>query len=167
MKKFMIMMAAILGFAASANAQSDSNMAAGLNFNVGVGNSYTNMGIGGKFQYKFAERWRGEASFNYFFKKDYVDMWDANLDVHFLIPVGDKLVVYPLAGPTLRGAKATVSFMGYSSSASSTSFGVNYGAGVEYPLTDAIKVNFEMKGVTAGSGWGTRGVFSIGAAYCF
>lgn len=163
MKKFMIMMAAILCFAVSANAQSDSKMAAGINLNVGVGNSYTNMGLGGKFQYKFAERWRGEASFNYFFKKDYVDMWDANIDVHFLIPVGESLVIYPLAGPTLRNATASV--LGFSTSESS--FGVNYGAGVEYPITDAIKVNLELKAVSAGSGWGTRGELSIGAAYCF
>lgn len=54
MKKIMILLVAILGFAASAKAQDYSKMAAGLNFNVGVGDSYTNFGLGAKYQYRFA-----------------------------------------------------------------------------------------------------------------
>lgn len=171
MKKIMILLVAILGFAASSKAQDDSKMAAGLNFNVGVGDSYTNFGLGAKYQYRFANHWRGEASFNYYFKKDFVNMWDFNLDAHYLIPV-KGVTIYPLAGLTLRGTKLTVEFgdedfyIG-SMSASETNIGINYGAGVEFPVTDAIKLNFEAKGVTCGGGWGTRGVFSIGAAYCF
>ncbi len=162
MKKIMIILAVALGFAASAKAQDDSKMAAGINLNVGVGDSYTNYGFGVKYQYKFAKHWRGEASFNYFLKKDYVSMWDINLDAHYLIPV-KKVTIYPLAGLTLRGAKASV--MGFSNT--DTNFGVNYGAGIDLPVADHFKLNLEVKGVTTGGGWGTRGVFSIGAAYCF
>lgn len=163
MKKLFIIVSTILGIGLSAKAQSDNRISTGLNFNVGVGDSYTNIGLGGKIQYQFAESWRGETSFNYFFKKDFVDMWEANLNAHYLAPIGGNFVVYLLAGPTLHNA--TVNIMNYSRS--STRLGVNYGVGVDYHIYDAIKLNLEIKGVTIGNGWGTRGELTIGAAYCF
>lgn len=162
MKKIFLSLAMVLGLASSVNAQSDSKMALGVNLNVGMGDSYTNYGAGAKFQLKFAEHWRGEASFNYFLKKDYVSMWDINVDAHYLINTS-KVTIYPLAGVTLRAATASV--MGFSTTDSN--IGLNYGAGVEFPLSDSFKLNIEAKGVTTGGGWGTRGVFSVGAAYCF
>ena len=43
---------------------------------------------------------RGEASLDYFFKKDGMSMWDVNLNVHYLFPITEKIKVYPLAGLT-------------------------------------------------------------------
>lgn len=162
MKKIMILLVAILGFAASANAQDDSKMAAGVNLNVNVGDGLNFFGLGAKYQYRFATHWRAEGSFNYYFKNNYVTMWDINADAHYLIPV-KSVNIYPLAGLTVHHSKIGEGGFYFAE----TNFGVNYGAGVEFPITDAIKLNFEVKGVTVGGGWGTRGVFSLGAAYCF
>lgn len=162
MKKIIFSLAMMLGLSSSVNAQSDSKMAVGVNVNAGMGDSYTNYGLGAKFQYNFAEHWRGEASFNYFFEKEYVSMWDINVDAHYLINT-KNVTIYPLAGITMRAA--TASIMGFSTT--DTNIGVNYGAGVDFKLSDSFKLNLEIKGVTTGGGWGTRGMFSVGAAYCF
>ncbi len=157
--------AALFCMGLGAFAQSDSKMAAGVNLNVGVGDSYTNVGLGAKFQYRFLEKMRGEASFNYFFPKWHTSYWDINMNAHYLFHLGETgLTAYPLAGFSVIGS--TYSILGYSSS--SSSFALNYGGGIEYQITDNIKVNAEMKGHSGfASGWGTRGVFSIGASYCF
>mgnify|MGYP003300607227 CR=1 FL=1 len=165
MKKVMLVLAVILGFAASANAQTDSKMAAGINLNLGLGDSYTNYGIGAKYQYAFTDHWRGEADFNYFFKKDHTSFWDIDLNAQYLFHLGNGGVnLYPLAGLGFYNNK----FDGWGGSVSDNSLGVNYGVGVEFPLCDSFKLNAEFKGQSGfSSGWGTRWILSVGAAYCF
>jgi len=130
----------------------------GANVNYGMHSDYKNFGIGAKVQYEFIDNFRAEASGNYFFKKDYCTMWDVNLNVHYLIPVGG-LTVYPLAGLTLLGTDVEV--MGIS--ASDSDFGFNVGAGLEFPLTEAIKLNAEFKYQIV-KDW-DRPVISVGAAF--
>ena len=115
----------------------------GYNLNFGLHSDYKNVGLGAKMQYEFVDNFRGEASFNYFFKKDGCTMWDVNLNAHYLIHLGKakKWTIYPLAGVTLLGTK--VDFLG--GTVDNTKFGGNVGAGVEYPVVDGIKVNAEAK----------------------
>ena len=113
----------------------------GANVNYGLDSDYKNLGFGAKVQYEFIDNFRAEASFNYFLKKDYCTMWDVNLNVHYLIHAGDKLTIYPLVGLTLLDTKVEV----FGVSASDSNFGANVGAGIEYPLTDGIKLNVEGK----------------------
>ena len=154
MKKIILIMAVILGFAANAKAQD----AVGINLNMGTGDSYTNYGIGAKYQHGFTENWRAEASFNYYFKKDYVSMWDVNVNAQYVLPLG-KLNVYPLAGVTFM-SKAVEGFSSF------TSFGINYGFGLELPVSSSMKIDLEVGGKTGfKSGWGTRGIISLGAAF--
>lgn len=110
----------------------------GVNANYGMHKDYKNFGLGAKVQYEFIDNWRGEASFNYFFKKDYCTFWDVNLNLHYLFKVSDKFNVYPLAGMTLLSTKVE-------GLDSKSKFGFNAGAGVEYSLTDKLKVNAEGK----------------------
>ena len=112
----------------------------GANVSYGLHSDYKNLGVGAKVQYEFIDHFRAEASGNYFFKKDYCTMWDVNLNVHYLIPAGG-LTIYPLAGVTLLGSEVEV--MGVK--ASDSNLGLNLGGGVEFPLTEAIKLNIEAK----------------------
>ena len=130
----------------------------GANVNYGMHSDYKNFGVGAKVQYEFIDNWRAEASFNYFFKKDYCTMWDFNLNVHYLIPVG-SLNIYPLAGFTLLGNKVEVLGVSHSDS----DFGFNAGAGIEFPITDGIKLNFEGKYQYV-KDW-DRPVLSVGVAF--
>lgn len=137
-------------------------MGAGINLNYGLHSDYKNFGIGVKYQYEFVENVRGEASFNYFFKKDLCTMWDANLNFHYLFHLGEKPVLYPVAGLTLLGTSVDLGAFG---SASDTNIGANLGVGFEYPIVDAFKLNAEVKYQLV-KDW-NRPVISIGAVYNF
>lgn len=157
MKKILMLLAVVLGFAVSASAQ-DSMQAVGLNLNMGLGHSYTNYGLGVKYQYNFTSNWTGEVAVNYFMKKDYVSMWDIDVNAHYNFSVGDNgLKVYPLAG---IGLVSWIPEVGDSDN----ELGINLGAGIEYPLQDQWKLNAEFKWNSA---WDGRETLTIGVAYCF
>lgn len=160
MKKVLMILAVMIAFAANVNAQ-DSKMAVGLTGNYGSGDSYTNYGLGAKFQYAFTENWRAEVSGDYFFKKDYISMWDVNADIHYLFNLGGSgFKLYPLAGVSLVGTSVDV--LGVSTSDSK--FGFNYGLGAEYPISSNLKLMLEGKGQSAEN---TRFIVSFGIAYTF
>lgn len=161
MKKILFLAVGLL-MAFTASAQK-GEMSVGANLSFGIDDGYNNIGIGPKFQYNFAEKWRGEASFDYFFKKDNISEWDLNLNVHYIVPiVSGKFNFYPLAGLTLLGVKVDLGPWG--GSTSDTNFGFNLGGGFEYYITEHFKANFEGKLQWAD---GSRGVLAIGAAYVF
>ena len=160
MKKLGLLVLALC-MAVAANAQK-GQMALGGNLNFGIDDGYNNVGIGPKFQYNFAEKWRGEASFNYFFEKDNLSQWDINLNVHYIVPIANtKFNFYPLAGLTVLGMKADLGPFG---SDSDTNVGFNLGGGFEYYFTEHFKANVEGKLQWADD---SRGVIAIGAAYVF
>lgn len=138
MKKFFII--ALMAFVGmSAYAQSEKgDMAAGVNVSYGTMEGYNNLGIGGKFQYNLTDAIRIEPSANYFLKKDYVSMWDVNVNVQYLFNVAEKLTIYPLAGATMVGMK-------WEGGEGDSEIGLNVGAGVEYKLTEKLGLNFDYK----------------------
>lgn len=158
MKKVLFLAVAMF-IAVAANAQK-GEMAIGGNFSIGFNKGNTNFGVGPKFQYSFADDWRGEASFDYFFKKDYVSQWDINLNVHYLVHITRNFNIYPLAGFTVVGTSVD---MGYGSN-SQTKVGFNAGGGLEYYFSKNVKANFEGKYQWADGG---RGVIAVGVAYVF
>lgn len=200
MKKTLFMFAALVMLATSAFAQfsnskssrtssDDSRGAIGVNVSLATGDIGT-IGFGAKAQYRFIDQFRGEASFNYFLKKDYVSSWDVNLNFHYLIPVANSIKVYPLAGVTYKrvitdtegamedalgdwydlyraySSGSSSSFSSSSDSSNSTGkFGANLGAGVDFDLSDSWKLNFETKYQLI-SDYG-QVVFTVGAAYKF
>jgi outer membrane protein X len=174
----------LLGFAtllavASVFAQEKGSMAAGGNLVFGTGDSFTNFGIGGKFQYNVTDPIRLEGSFTYFLPKKQgisgiaetsVSMWDLSVNAHYLVPVADKLKVYPLAGLGIMGTRASADvdlgeWGSYGGSASTSEFGFNIGGGVDYELTDKLILNAELK-YRIGSDW-SRFLISAGLAYKF
>ncbi len=182
-KLFMIAMMAMAALTVSAQ---DKKMAVGVNVNYGMESGFKQFGFGAKFQYEFIENFRGEVSGDYFLKKDGITIWDANLNFHYLIPLSDNLKVYPLLGLSVIGSKVNVDIMDEDkgeeqfgttaeynqykegadgASSSSTNFGFNAGAGIEYYLSESFKLNFEAK-YAYGKDWKWP-VISIGAAYCF
>lgn len=160
MKKLLLIVAVVL-FASSAMAQEKGEMAVGAKVVIGMGDSFTNYGIGAKFQWNPANRVRIEPSVTYFIKKDYISMLDVSANVHYLFSVGEKFIVYPLAGIGLWNAK--VSDDGFSYSNNEFAFGI--GAGAEMPIADRWSLNaeYQYKIVTNMN----RSLISIGTNYKF
>ena len=117
--------------------------------NITYGFDAKKLGIGPKFQYRIDENWRGEASLNYFFKKDDVTAWDANANIHYLIPLPHEFTLYPLGGLTYyhvsTEVEAIVDEHHTTISSSDGKLGLNLGCGIEYPITEKFKATGEMK----------------------
>ncbi len=165
MKKTLFCVVMLL-FAAVSNAQSSGDMGVGVNLNYGTGSDYNSFGLGAKYQYFFIDNLCVEANGNYFFKKDYIDMWDINANFQYHFNLGEKFSIYPLAGVGLVGIKVSADLgEGFNLSVSEKKFGVNVGAGVRWMVSSNISLNAEAKYQIV-SDW-NRTVITIGAAYNF
>ncbi len=135
MKKFFLMCCMAL-MSTSLFAQVGTSYV-GVNANYCLKSSYKPFGIGVKFQHEFMTNVRGEASFNYFFKKEHATLFDVNINGHYLLHVTDGFTIYPLAGVGYVNQKIE----GFDSDGK---FCGNLGAGVEFPI-GACKINAEFK----------------------
>lgn len=160
-RKVAVIAIALVTMSIAVNAQEKGDMAAGGNLVLGSGNSFTNIGIGAKFQYNVTNPLRLEGSFTYFLTKNNHTMWDLNANAHWLFPVADKVMVYPLAG--LGILHHGVSILGYS--VSSSDIALNLGGGIDYKLTDKLVLNAELK-YKISDLW-DRLLLSAGLAYKF
>jgi outer membrane protein X len=161
-----IIMIAAVTMSVTVNAQEKGDLAAGVNLAVGMGDSFTNYGIGAKLQYNVMNPLRLEGSFTYFLKKDYLTMWDLSVNGHWLFPVADKITIYPLAGLSLLGSKVNIDLGEWGGgSASSSDFGVNLGGGIDFKLSDKIFLNVEAKYKLSDT-W-NRFIASAGVGYRF
>ena len=147
----------------AAHAQEKGDFAAGANLALSTGkssgNNYTNIGIGAKFQYNIIDPIRLEGTFTYFIEKDFVSMWDLSVNGHYLIPVAEKIAVYPLAGLGIFGTK-----IDYGTEPITGSYlCINLGVGVDFKLTDQLIFNAELKSKIV-NGW-NRLILSAGVVY--
>ena len=184
MKKWLLMVVAAVFCAWNVQAQTEKGaMAAGVNLTVGFGDSYTNVGLGAKYQYNIIDNLRLEPNFNYYFKKDYLSMWDLSVNVHYLFTLYEGLNFYPLAGIGVAGGKAHYGSAAddwygeglggliedvldeYEVDDTLTNFIFNIGAGLEYMITDNISVNLEYKYRVCADL--NRSLLSFGVAYHF
>ena len=159
LRSMAIAVIAVLTMSMPAQAQQKGDMAAGGNLVIGTGDSYTNIGIGAKFQYNVTDPIRLEGSFTYFLEKDHVSMWDLSVNGHYLFPVADQITVYPLAGLCILGVKVS----GWGGSASDSDIAFNLGGGIDYKLTDKLTLNAEAKYKIC-NGW-DRALLSVGVAF--
>jgi outer membrane protein X len=169
-RKVAIVAIAVMTMSVAASAQEKGDMAAGGNLVLGAGNSFTNFGIGAKFQYNVTAPLRLEGAFTYFLKKDYMTMWDLSVNGHWLFPISDKITVYLLAGLGILnyGYDYSIDLGGlgsYGSSDSTSDFAFNLGGGIDLKLTDKLIFNAEVK-YKISDVW-DRLLLSAGVAYRF
>lgn len=182
-KVFLTLLVALISICSYAQVKGDKYVGVNLSYATEI----SNIGLGVKGQYNFTDAIRGEAAFDYFLKKDGLKMWDINANVHYLIPVADKIKFYPLAGvsftnwsngfsiedeeshPNTRGwnydENNSEEDEDYEASSSLHKFGVNLGAGVSYELTEKLVLNFEIKYQLISDY--NQAVFGVGVAYKF
>jgi len=146
--------------ATSISAQEKGDMAFGGHLMLALDDALPTAGIGPMFQINVSETFRLEGAFTYFFpKKEEIRVWGTNIETtlnmwvfsvngHYLFPISDKVVLYPLAGVSIVGLKATASGGGQSASASNdpeNSSYINIGAGIQLNISDNARFNFEPK----------------------
>ena len=137
-RKAAIVAIAVVTMSVAAQAQQQGDKAVGGNLVIGTGNSYTHIGIGGKFFYNVTDPIRLAGEFDFFPKQDYLTWWDFSAYGHYLFPVADQLVLYPSVGLGLVGAK-TEGFSGSSKAAFSL------GGGADYEISPNLFLNGELR----------------------
>ncbi len=161
MKKLFFVFAALLVMAVSVNAQEKGDMAVGAKFAIGTGDSYTNMGLGVKFQWNVSDAIRLEPAFTYFLKKDYVTHTNLDLNVHYLFNLSDSFNLYPLAGAGIYWSKLKASGV----EVKGNDVCINLGAGFDYKMSESLALNVEGQfKLVDGS---NRFVPSVGLTYKF
>ena len=135
-------------------------------FHLGYGTEIESVGIGVKYQYNILDALRLEPSVDYFFKNDGVDMFDFNVNAHYLFPVASGARLYPLFGLTYTNWHWDLGEIdGMDLSGNKGKFGANLGAGAEFDLNSQWMINFEIKYQIISDF--DQGVFNIGVAYKF
>ncbi len=148
---------------------------ASAQFAVGVhtlyGTDVSNLGIGVRARYDINEQFRLDGNFNYYFKKNNVEFWDINANLHYLFNITDRFDVYPLGGLGVVSAKSSYEYKNpvtnrwETISNSDTKLGFNLGGGVDFALTDDLYLNGEVKYQIV-SGY-NQAVMSAGIVYKF
>lgn len=141
MKKFLVLLIAMIAYGSASFAQKGQSEA-GVYFNYGT---EMNIGLGVKYRYSFTDNWRIESAFNYFFKHDYVSMWDLGANVHYLFPVAEAIKIYPLAGLHYANATAHVKDLGADKNESDGKLGVNVGVGADFKVAPSLAIDVEAK----------------------
>lgn len=152
MKKTLFL-AAMLAFAVQSQAQSttqplvpqpDNTNSKALGVNLLFGNLNNNFGVGVKYQQFVDNHVRLEGSFGYYFPSNGVNAWDLNLNAHYVFRLNPKWAVYPLAGFSFTNWGVKIGSINNTTVYTrSGSVGANFGAGVQYFLTNSIFVNAE------------------------
>ena len=93
MKKILFVFALAL-ISMSSMAQSKGDMGAGVRLLYST--EVKNIGAGAFLRYMFTDNLRGEGSFDYFFEKDDINMWNINANVHYLCPTSTSTRAYPI-----------------------------------------------------------------------
>ena len=143
LRRAAIAILAVVTMSVSVVAQQKGDKAVGGNLVIGMGDSYTNVGIGAKFFYNVTDPIRLAGEFDYFLKKDNVSWWDFSAYGHYLFPVADQVVIYPSLGLGFVGYKISSGFGG--GSYSDNRFAVSLGGGADYELTPTLTLNGELR----------------------
>ena len=142
MKK-LFLVAAFAMVSAFASAQ----VAVGVHTLYGTG--VENLGIGVRGRYDITDKFRADANFNYYFKKNNLEFWDLNANLHYLFNLTDKFTVYPMAGLGYANVKSSWEYQNlgivYKTNDNYGKFCVNFGGGVDYALTEDLYLNAEVR----------------------
>jgi len=123
----------------------------GGSFLIAVDAGYTLFGIGARLLYNASNVVRLEGSFAYFFSTQETilgidvsaSIWELNFNTHFLVPLGDNVVFYPLAGFGVLGAVARASGFGQTVRESQNYFCINLGGGLDFRISEVVRFNIE------------------------
>jgi len=150
------------------SSQKEGRLSLGTSLDYGTGRKFNNYATALYFNYNLMERIRISPSYNYFINTDNASLKTFSLNCHYLIPElasnlfpvlkNHDVSIYPIAGFLISssGSNKNSCFVCYADGSTvdkkfSSSFGFNFGVGVEYkiptllPLLRDMNLNFELK----------------------
>ena len=131
MKKFIII--ALLAVMTVLGARAEAG-----DFSVGgqcvYASKHSMAGVGLQLQYEPITNWRLAPEFIYYFKNDGLSAYNANLNIHFIIPTSHSFAIYPLAGFSYAHYEADAGYVG----ASVNRCGANIGLGAQYLIKERL-----------------------------
>ena len=110
----------------------------GVGMNIGYGGFNENAGIGVHARLYLNDGFRMEPTFNYYFENDDWSQWDIMANFHYVFSVANKVGLYPLVGIGVAGNSVH--------DHSKASFSMNFGGGVEVPVSREFTLGGELKG---------------------
>ena len=121
---------------------------------IGTNENLPLFGFGAKLQYNVSTPIRLEfapmfaiETMEIYFVKTSVEVLEFNLNLHWLLPIGERINLYPLVGISPITAISDVSVFGTSVGGEATDWylGINFGAGIDIRLDDDHFINVELK----------------------
>lgn len=131
MKKYLLI--AILALATVIGAKAEAgDIAIGGQF--AYGSKHSMAGLGLQVQIEPITNWRFAPEFIYYFKNDGMSAFNANLNIHYVIPTSATFAIYPLAGFTY----SHFMFDHVLGDSSDDRCGANVGMGVQYQIKERL-----------------------------
>jgi len=141
MKRIILMMCVALMSVGAFAEKNDAWVGVEGRYNL---DSHKNVGIGGKVQWECLKNIRLGASAVYYMKKNDYQNFDAQLSAQYLINLGkENFNFYPMAGGAYRYEKYDYTSGNTVKTDDNNAFDVLVGAGIEYPISDNVKINAE------------------------
>ncbi|MBQ9555605.1 MAG: outer membrane beta-barrel protein [Muribaculaceae bacterium] len=123
------------------------------------------MAVGVSLKYNFFYHWRINLLADYYFKKDGVWSTDFAMEHDYLIYLGEKVRLFPLAGLGLQSDHSTYETLAGPETDVDQHMTAFCGLGVEYLIGDHLTLDFKSR--CHYNGEDTQGLFSIGASWRF
>ncbi|MCL2417109.1 MAG: porin family protein [Bacteroidales bacterium] len=74
-----------------------------------------------------------------------ISSWELNVNAHYLFPLGERgFVWYPIVGLCIVGIRERASIAGFSVEESRNVIGFNFGAGMDFPISERLIFNAEL-----------------------
>jgi len=144
MKKFFIVIIAILFVGSFQETKAQFSVGAGLGYATDI----SSLGISANVGYEIDETWEATGSYTHFLEKDYVKWSAVDFNANYNISEIENLgKFYAIGGLNITTVKIDIpglsEFLG-SSSTSESNFGVNIGAGLKMDLSEKMILAPEM-----------------------
>lgn len=145
MKKLVFAIIALVAFAFNASAQHAGQNGLGVKLGAAhcteKGSDLTNFVIGARFNHSFTDLVRVGIDLDYGVADKNVSTFEATANVNFMIPLSEKVYLYPLAGLGYGNIHANT-FIG---SFNNSKMVMNIGIGAEYEVTEHFGIGAEFK----------------------
>jgi opacity protein-like surface antigen len=145
--KRILLLSVLFGLLSISKAWPQFEGTVGMGVHVGYANEISSLGTGINLHYYLTNEVRVAPSLIVFSKHKGMQLWMAEADAHYMLPISLTASLYPIAGIHLSNWKYSGTKVGESVTEewSKDRLGLNLGLGYQYDISFRVRANFEMK----------------------